>query len=84
MIVVRDAGPVLVHAHDRSINHLHRRVMTGNQRIHDLVPHAACRGDCNKSCGDHVSPAGRAMATRTLRGFFGSIEFIADEFEAQF
>jgi hypothetical protein len=41
MIVVRDAGPVLVHAHDRGINHLHRRVMTGSQRIHDLVPDAS-------------------------------------------
>jgi hypothetical protein len=39
-IVVRDAGSVLVHAHDRSIDHLHRRVMTGGQRFHDMVPDA--------------------------------------------
>jgi hypothetical protein len=29
MIVVRDAGPVLVHANDGGIDHLHRRVMAG-------------------------------------------------------
>ena len=34
MIVVRDAGSVLVHAHDGGIDHLHRRIMTGGQRIH--------------------------------------------------
>jgi hypothetical protein len=28
VIVVRDAGSVLVHAHDGGIDHLHRRVMT--------------------------------------------------------
>jgi hypothetical protein len=38
MIVVRDTGPKLVHAHDRGIDHLHRRIMTSGQRIHDLVP----------------------------------------------
>jgi hypothetical protein len=31
VIVVRDAGFVLVHAHDGSIDHLHRCVMTGGQ-----------------------------------------------------
>ena len=41
MIVVRDTGSVLVHAHDGGIDHLHRRVMTGSQRIHDLVPDAS-------------------------------------------
>ena len=29
---------MLVHAHDGGIDHLHRRVMTGGQFIHDLVP----------------------------------------------
>jgi len=43
MIIVRDTGPVLVHADDGSINHLNRRVMTGSKRIHDLVPEPACR-----------------------------------------
>jgi hypothetical protein len=38
VIVVRDTGSVLVHAHDGGIDHLHRRVMTGGQRIHDPVP----------------------------------------------
>jgi len=41
VIVVRDTRSVLVHAHNGGIDHLHRRVMTGGQRIHDLVPHAA-------------------------------------------
>jgi len=40
-IVVRDAGSVLVHAHDGGVDHLHRRVVTGGQRIHDLVPDAS-------------------------------------------
>ena len=41
MIVVRDTGSALVHADDGGINHLHRRVMTGSKRIHDLVPDAS-------------------------------------------
>jgi hypothetical protein len=40
VVVVGDACSVLVHAHDGGIDHLHRRVMTGGQRIHDPVPHA--------------------------------------------
>lgn len=32
VIVVRDTGSVLVHAHDGSIDHLHRRIMTGSKR----------------------------------------------------
>ena len=41
MFIVRNAGPVLVHAHNRRIDHLHRRIMTGGQRIHDSVPNAS-------------------------------------------
>ena len=41
MIVVRDTGSVLVHAHDGGIDHLHRRVVTGSQRIQNLVPDAS-------------------------------------------
>jgi hypothetical protein len=41
MIVVRDAGSVLVHAHNRGIDHLHRRIMTDGQRIQDLIPDAS-------------------------------------------
>jgi hypothetical protein len=41
VIVVRDTGSLLVHAHSGGIGHLHRRVMTGGQRIHDLVPYAS-------------------------------------------
>jgi hypothetical protein len=51
MIVVRDAGSVLVHAHDGGIDHLHRRIMTGGQRIDDLVPDAS------------LPPAHEAMVT---------------------
>jgi hypothetical protein len=40
VIVVRDTGSVLMHAHDGGIDHLHRRIMTDGQRIHDLVPDA--------------------------------------------
>jgi hypothetical protein len=29
MIIVRDAGSVLVDAHNRRIDHLHRRIVTG-------------------------------------------------------
>jgi hypothetical protein len=38
--VPRETGSVLVHAHDGGIDHLHRRVMAGGQRIHDAVPDA--------------------------------------------
>jgi hypothetical protein len=34
-------GSVLVHADDRGIDHLHRRVTTGGQCIHDPVPDAS-------------------------------------------
>src|ERR1700738_2562432 len=37
----RDPGSVLVHANNGGIDHLHRRVMTGGQRIHDPVPYAS-------------------------------------------
>jgi hypothetical protein len=40
MIVVGDAGSMLVHADDRGIDHLHRRVTTGSQCIHDPIPDA--------------------------------------------
>jgi len=38
--IVRDARSVLVYARDEGIDHLHRRVMNGGQRIHDPVPDA--------------------------------------------
>ena len=41
LFIARDAGPVLVHAHDSRIYHLHRRIMSGRQRIHDPVPDAS-------------------------------------------
>jgi hypothetical protein len=41
VIVVRDTGSVLVHAHDGGIDHPHRRIMIGGPRIRDLVPDAS-------------------------------------------
>jgi hypothetical protein len=41
VIVVRDT--LLVDAHDGGIDHLHRRIITGGQRIHDPVPDATRR-----------------------------------------
>jgi hypothetical protein len=41
VVIVRNAGSVLMHAHDGCIDHLHRRVMTGGQRIHDPIPDAS-------------------------------------------
>ena len=41
VVIVRDAGSVLMYAHDGCIDHLHRGVMTGGQRINDLVPDAS-------------------------------------------
>ena len=38
--VCRDRGPMLVHAHDRRIDHLHRRIMSSGQHLHDPVPDA--------------------------------------------
>ena len=43
VIVVRDTRSVLVHAHDGGIDHLHCRIMTGGQRIHDPVQTPARR-----------------------------------------
>jgi hypothetical protein len=34
--VIGDAGSMLVHADDRCIDHLHRRIMSSSQRFHDL------------------------------------------------
>jgi hypothetical protein len=41
VIVIIHACPVLVNACDGGINHLHRRVITGSQRIHGPVPDAS-------------------------------------------
>ena len=40
-VIVRNAGSVLMHADDGCIDHLHRHVMTGGQRIHDPIPDAS-------------------------------------------
>jgi hypothetical protein len=39
--VIGDAGTVLVHADDGRIDHLHRCIVNGSQRIHDLIPNAS-------------------------------------------
>src|SRR5215475_7506197 len=36
--VIGDAGSMLVHADDRGIDHLHCRIMSSSQRIHNPVP----------------------------------------------
>src|SRR3974390_3458164 len=41
VIVVGHGSPVLVHTDDGGIDHLHCRVVTGSQRIHDPVPDAS-------------------------------------------
>ncbi len=41
LYVVGDAGSMLVHSHDGGMDHLHRRVMTGGQCIHDPVPYTS-------------------------------------------
>jgi hypothetical protein len=38
--VIGDAGTMLVHADDGRIDHLHRRIVNGSQRIHNSVPDA--------------------------------------------
>ena len=53
-------------AHDEGINHLCRRVLTGSQRFHDLVPDASLpppnEAIVTGGAGGHRSLAGRTMA----------------------
>jgi hypothetical protein len=39
--VISDAGTMLVHPDDGRIDHLHRRIVSHRQRIHDLIPDAS-------------------------------------------
>jgi hypothetical protein len=41
LAITGDTGAVLVHAHDRSIDQLHRRVMSAGEDIHDMIPDAS-------------------------------------------
>ena len=41
LTVGRDARAVLVDADDGRVNHLHRCIIIGGQRVHKLVPHAS-------------------------------------------
>ena len=41
VIVVRDAGPMLMHADNGGVDHLDGGIATGGQRIHDPVPDAS-------------------------------------------
>jgi hypothetical protein len=43
LAVAPDAGSVLVHSHNRGVDHLHRRIMSRGKRIHDLIPDASLR-----------------------------------------
>src|ERR1039458_7877997 len=38
--IARDAGSVLMHTHDRRIDHLYCRIMSCGQCVHNLVPNA--------------------------------------------
>jgi hypothetical protein len=57
LIVFCDTNSVLVHAHNGSIDHLHRRIMTGRQCIHDPVPDAARRQRTKAMAGRNVANA---------------------------
>jgi hypothetical protein len=39
--VIGDAGSMLVNANDGHVDHLHRRIVNGSQRIHEPVPDTA-------------------------------------------
>jgi len=51
LTITRDAGSVLMHTYDRRIDHLHRRIMSCGQCIHNQVPDAC------------LSPANEAIVT---------------------
>ena len=51
-----------VHAHDRRIDHLNRRIMSGGQRIHDPVPDA-CPPPADEAI---VASRGRSIALRQI------------------
>jgi hypothetical protein len=62
--VIGDTGSMLVHADDRRIDHLHRRIMSGGQRIHDPVPDTspppANEAVVAGRVGGHTAPANHA------------------------
>ncbi|WP_210253828.1 hypothetical protein, partial [Bradyrhizobium sp. S69] len=45
VIVVRDISSVLLHPRDRRTDHLHRRVLTGRQCVHDPVTGASAANE---------------------------------------
>ena len=45
-VVIGDAGTMLVHADNGRIDHLHRRIVSSRQRIHDLIPDASASLTC--------------------------------------
>ena len=40
LAIARDAGPMLVNPNDRGVDHLHGRIVSGCECIHDLIPDA--------------------------------------------
>ena len=61
---------MLMHADNRRINHLHRRIMGGGQRVHDPAP------DTSPSPSNEAVVAGgvrarHAVSTGSVRGIFG-------------
>jgi hypothetical protein len=63
---------MLMHADNRRINHLHRRIMGGGQRVHDPAP------DTSPSPANEAVVAGgvrtrHAVSTGSVRGFFWSL-----------
>jgi hypothetical protein len=57
-LFICDAGSVLVHPHDRGIDHLHHRVVTCDQSIHDPVPDAGLSGACDIEVEQYSLPEG--------------------------
>ena len=55
VIVVRDTGSMLMHAHDGGIDHLHGRIVSRRQAIHDPIPDAC------------LSPANEAIVASGMR-----------------
>src|ERR1700738_1002868 len=56
--VARDAGSMLVHTDDGCIDHLPRAIVSGGQRLHDLVPDASLSPAHETIVASRVGPIG--------------------------